>query len=535
MKERVEIYDTTLRDGTQGEGVSFSKVDKIRIAQCLDSLGTHFIEGGWPGSNPKDMAFFEEARKHHYKHAKIAAFGSTRRASNKVEKDPNVLALLEAETPVTTIFGKSWLLHVQDVLRISPDTNLLMIQDSCGYLRDNGKEVLYDAEHFFDGYKDNPEYALDTVRHAATGGASTVILCDTNGGSLPREIHSITETVKRTLSDHVKIGIHTHDDSGLGVANSISAIEAGARHVQGTINGLGERCGNANLCSIIPNLELKLGFSTLPEGQLKYLTEVSQFVFELANLRPNTRLPYVGKSAFAHKGGVHVDAIRKRIESYEHVVPETVGNRRRVLISDLSGGGNILMRAAEHNIKLDRKSPEVKNILSTLKQLESEGYEFEAAGASFELLMQRILEKHSPFFELDGFRVIVEKRGHDAPCLSEATIKVNVGGEAEITAAEGDGPVDALDKALRKALNRFYPQISSVHLRDYKVRIVDSEAGTAAKTRVLIESSDGKRIWGTVGVSENIIEASWQALVDSVEHKLYSETKDDENTAVSDG
>ena len=525
MNEVVEIYDTTLRDGTQGEGVSFSKVDKVRIASCLDSLGVHYIEGGWPGSNPKDMAFFLEAKKRNYKNAKITAFGSTRRASVKVEEDPNLKALLDAETPATTIFGKSWLLHVNDVLRIGPDINLLMIKDSCGYLKDNGKEVLYDAEHFFDGYKDNPEYALDTLKHAVKGGATTVVLCDTNGGSLPREIHATVETVKKTLPNHVKIGIHTHDDGGLGVANSLSAVEAGARHVQGTINGFGERCGNANLCSIIPNLELKMDFSTLPAGHLKHITEISKFIYDLANLRPNIRLPYVGKSAFAHKGGIHVDAIQKVITSYEHITPGEVGNKRRVLVSDLSGGSNILMTAAEHNIKLDRKSPEVKNILSTLKQLESEGYEFEAAGASFELLMQKILEKHRPFFQLDGFRVIVEKRGHDAPCLSEATVKVNVDDETEITAAEGDGPVNALDKALRKALIRFYPEISSVSLRDYKVRIVDSETGTAAKTRVLIESSDGKKIWGTVGVSENIIEASWQALVDSVEHKLYSEKK----------
>ena len=524
MKEVVEIYDTTLRDGTQGEGVSFSKVDKVRIASCLDSLGVHYIEGGWPGSNPKDMAFFLEAKKRKYKHAKIAAFGSTRRATVNVEEDPNIIALLEAETPVTTIFGKSWLLHVQDVLRITPEKNLLMVKDSCGYLNDNGKEVIYDAEHFFDGYRDNAEYALDTLKHAVSGGAATVVLCDTNGGSLPREIFAITEVVKRTLPDYVKIGIHTHDDSGLGVANSLTAVEAGARHVQGTINGLGERCGNANLCSIIPNLDIKMDFSVLPKDHLKHITEVSKFVYDLANLRPNIRLPYVGKSAFAHKGGIHVDAIQKVMKSYEHITPEIVGNKQRVLISDLSGGGNVLMRAAEHNIKLDRKSPEVKNILATLKQLESEGYEFEAAGASFELLMQKILEKHRSFFQLEGFRVIVEKHGPESPCLSEATVKVNVDGETELTAAEGDGPVNALDKALRKALTRFYPTISSVSLRDYKVRIVDSESGTAAKTRVLIESSDGKRIWGTVGVSENIIEASWQALVDSVEHKLYSDS-----------
>ena len=525
MKERIEIYDTTLRDGTQGEGVSFSKADKIRIASCLDSFGVSYIEGGWPGSNPKDMAFFIEARKQNYKNAKIAAFGSTRRASNRVEEDPNILALLEAETPVTTIFGKTWLLHVHEILRISPDDNLNMIEDSCQFLRDSGKEVLYDAEHFFDGYKNNSDYAIATLKRAVKGGASTIVLCDTNGGSLPNEIQSITEIVGKEISSKIKIGIHTHDDAGLGVANTLSAIDAGARHVQGTINGIGERCGNANLCSIIPNLELKMGYKALPDGGLKHITEVSQFVFDLANLRPNIRLPFVGKSAFAHKGGIHVNAIQKKNESYEHIQPELVGNKQRVLISDLSGGSNILMKAVEHNIDLDKKSPEVRKILTELKKLESEGYEFEAAGASFELLMQKILKNHSPKFQLEGFRVIVEKRGQNSPCLSEATIKVNVGGETEISAAEGDGPVNSLDKALRKALIRFYPEVSQVSLRDYKVRIIDSEGGTAAKTRVLIESGDGDKIWGTVGVSENIIEASWQALVDSVEHKLYMDTK----------
>ena len=525
MEDRVAIYDTTLRDGTQGEGVSFSKVDKVRIAECLDSFGVSYIEGGWPGSNPKDMAFFNEVKNKTYKHAKIVAFGSTRRASNKVENDPNITALLEAETPVTTIFGKTWMLHVTDVLRISPDDNLKMIEDSCAYLHDQKKEVIYDAEHFFDGCKDNSEYALSTLESAVSGGASVIVLCDTNGGTMPTEIKTITETVVKRFSSRVTVGIHTHNDCGMGTANSIVAVETGARHIQGTINGIGERCGNANLCSILPNIELKLKLSALPEGKLSRLKEVSEFVFDLANLRLDNRLPYVGTSAFAHKGGIHVNAMQKTAVSYEHIKPEAVGNKTRVLISDLSGGSNILMKAAEHNIDINSKSPEVRTILNELKTLESEGYEFEAAGASFELLMQKILKKHKSFFCLEGFRVIVEKRGHDSPCISEATVKVNVNDDIEICAAEGDGPVNALDKALRKVLVRFYPQIADIELRDYKVRIVDGEAGTSAKTRVLIESTDGNKFWGTVGVSENIIEASWQALVDSVEHKLYSQEK----------
>jgi 2-isopropylmalate synthase len=522
MSEHVKIYDTTLRDGTQGEGVSFSKIDKIRIAQMLDSFGVAYIEGGWPGSNPKDMGFFEEARKLNFKTAKVTAFGSTRRANNAVEDDHNIRTLLSAETPAITIFGKSWLLHVHDVLRITPEQNLAIIGDSVGHLKSHNREVIYDAEHFFDGYKDNADYALSTLLRAAENGASSVVLCDTNGGTLPDELARICEHVRATIPENVELGIHPHNDSGCGVANALAAVRMGARQVQGTLNGIGERCGNADLCSIIPNLELKMGYKTLPEGKLKHLKELSASIFEFANLRPDIRLPYVGSAAFAHKGGIHVNAVQKNATSYEHIEPELVGNTQRVLVSDLSGGSNILMRAAEHNIDLDKNSPEVRTILAELKKLESEGYEFEAAGASFELLMQKILENHSPYFKLDGFRVIVEKRGHDEPCLSEATVKVTVGGQGtEISAAEGDGPVNALDRALRKALINFYPDIKDIELRDFKVRIVDGDAGTSAKTRVLIESTDGQEAWGTVGVSENIIEASWQALVDSVEHVLY--------------
>jgi 2-isopropylmalate synthase len=522
MSEHVKIYDTTLRDGTQGEGVSFSKIDKIRIAQMLDSFGVAYIEGGWPGSNPKDMGFFEEARKLSFKTAKVTAFGSTRRANNPVEEDHNIRTLLAAETPAITIFGKTWLLHVLDVLRISPDDNLAIIGDSVAHLKSHNREVIYDAEHFFDGYKDNADYALATLNRAAESGASCVVLCDTNGGTLPHELARICEHVRANIPAHVELGIHPHNDSGCGVANALAAVQAGARHVQGTINGIGERCGNADLCSIIPNLQLKMGYSALPEGKLQNLKELSRSIFDYANLRPDIRLPYVGSAAFAHKGGIHVNAVQKNATSYEHIKPELVGNTQRVLVSDLSGGSNILMKAEEHNIDLDKNSPEVRTILAELKQLESQGYEFEAAGASFELLMQKILDNHKPYFTLDGFRVIVEKRGHDEPCLSEATVKVSVADQGtEISAAEGDGPVNALDRALRKALAPFYPDIEEVELRDFKVRIVDGDAGTAAKTRVLIESTDGSEAWGTVGVSENIIEASWQALVDSVEHVLY--------------
>ncbi len=522
QKEHVRIYDTTLRDGTQAEGISFSKLDKLRLTQSLDALGVDYIEGGWPGSNPKDMAYFEEARNLKLKHARIAAFGSTRRAGNRVEDDDNVQKLLAAETPVVTIFGKTWLLHVTEVLRITPDENLLLIGDTCRYLADHQREVIYDAEHFFDGYKQDARYALATLSEAARNGATAVVLCDTNGGTLPMEVQRIARHVRSVLPAHVELGIHTHNDGGCAVANSLIAVEEGARHVQGTMNGIGERCGNVDLCSVIPALELKMGYQALPDNQLAHLCEISAMVYDLANMRPDNKLPYVGKSAFAHKGGIHVNAVQKIAASYEHVTPELVGNKQRILLSDLSGGSNVLMKAAEHDIELDKNGPEVRKILAELKRLESEGYEFEAANASFKLLMDKMLDQHQPFFNLEGFRVIIEKRGHDEPCLTEATVKVSTpDGRTELTVAEGDGPVHALDSALRKALTAIHPQIADVRLRDYKVRIIDGERGTAAKTRVLIESTDGTRFWGTVGVSENIIEASWQALVDSVEYVLY--------------
>jgi 2-isopropylmalate synthase len=524
-KQTIALYDTTLRDGTQAEGVSFSKTDKVHIAEKLDAFGIGYIEGGWPGSNPKDMAFFDAMRGRRLQHARLAAFGSTRRASHTPDQDPNLRALLEAETPTTTIFGKSWLFHVHEILHVTPEQNLLMVEDSCGFLADNGREVIFDAEHFFDGYVDNPEYAMEVLLASCRGRAGAVVLCDTNGGRLPHQIQEICAAVRRRLPADVVMGIHCHNDAECAVANSLVAVQAGAVHVQGTLNGFGERCGNANLCSIIPALELKMGKRCVREGGLPHLRELGRFVYELANLREEPRQAYIGDSAFAHKGGMHVNAVQKNPLSFEHIAPERVGNRRRVLVSELSGGSNILLKAAEHNVDLDAKGPEVRAVLSELKEMEAEGYEFEAADASFRLLLRKMLETHQPFFHLLGFRVMVEKRGPDSPCISEATIKVKVGEETEITAAEGHGPVNALDRALRKALERFYPEVSKVHLRDFKVRILDGEGGTSAKTRVLIESSDGEESWGTVGVSENIIEASWEALVDSVEYGLYRDAE----------
>ena len=521
MKNGVQIYDTTLRDGTQSEGVSFSKTDKIRIAEKLDAFGIAYIEGGWPGSNPKDRDFFEEMKSRPLKQAKLTAFGSTCRVKGRVEDDKNLQLLVEAETPVITIFGKSWLLHVHDVLKTTPERNLEIVGDSVGYLAGYGREVIFDAEHFFDGYVDSPEYALDVLRRSAEAGASSVVLCDTNGGMLPHDIARITEVVRAALPEDVVVGIHCHNDTECAVASSLAAIRAGATHVQGTVNGIGERCGNANLCSIIPALEMKMDLRCLQDADaLTRLCELSRFVDDHANMRGDDHRPYVGQSAFAHKGGMHVNAVSKNATTFEHVKPESVGNRRRILISDLSGGSNILLKAEEHDIDLNGKGDDVRQILVELKNLEAEGYEFESADASFSLLVEKLMHKHQPLFHLEGFRVIVEKRGPEDPSLSEATIKLRVNDQTELMAAEGTGPVHALDLALRKALIRFFPEVADMHLRDYKVRILDGEGGTAVKTRVLIESGDGKDIWSTVGVSENIIEASWEALVDSVEYFL---------------
>ena len=518
-KEFVKIYDTTLRDGSQAARVNFSRSDKVRIAEILDDFGVSYIEGGWPGSNPKDIAFFDAVKGKTFKNAKIAAFGSTRRFSNKVEDDDNIRKLLESEAPVITIFGKAWTLHCAQVLRITPEQNLEIIADSCKYLSDKGREVIFDAEHFFDGYKDNSEFALNALKAAVANGATTVVLCDTNGGTITSEITTICKTVVKSLPKNICVGIHCHNDSELAVANSMAAVEAGIKHIQGTINGFGERCGNANLCSIIPNLELKMDKKCLLIDNLKKLKSVSRSVNETANLNANHRLAYVGNSAFAHKGGMHVNAVGKNPATFEHIKPEIVGNKRKILVSDLSGKTNILMKAAEHNLE-NLTDKNIKEILNQLKKVEDRGYEFETANASFGLFMKKVMKQYDPFFKLDGYRVIIEKRGHDKPCLSEATVKVTVGDEYELTAAEGDGPVNALDKAFRKALGKFYPKINDVVLKDYKVRIFEGGKGTASKTRVLVESGDTKNTWVTVGVSENIIEASWEALVDSVEHAL---------------
>jgi len=517
MKRLIKVYDTTLRDGTQGEGVAFSMEDKVRIAQRLDALGIHYIEGGWPGSNPKDMRFFRRIQDVPLKQAKIAAFGATRRAGVTAEQDANLQALVDARTPVVTIFGKSWDFHVTHALQTTLPENLAMISDSVAFLRRHFEEVIYDAEHFFDGFRANREYALETLRAAQTAGAHCLVLCDTNGGTLPHDLTEIIREVKKRLT--APLGIHVHNDGECAVANSLAALSEGANHVQGTINGYGERCGNANLISIIPNLMLKMNLACLPEGSLRELRDVSRFVSELANRKPWQHQPYIGDSAFAHKGGVHVAAVLKHPETYEHINPELVGNRRRVLVSELAGRANILWKAQEYGIDIDRDTPETRRILDTLKQLEDEGYQFEGAEASFELLMERALGRHRPYFDLEGFRVVVEKRGEGSP-VAEATVKLEVKGIAEHTAAEGNGPVNALDHAVRKALEEFYPNLRDMRLLDYKVRIIDESLGTGAKTRVLITSGDDEETWGTVGVSHNIIEASWQALVDSIEYKL---------------
>ncbi|MBI2870286.1 MAG: citramalate synthase [Candidatus Omnitrophica bacterium] len=513
----VKLYDTTLRDGTQGEGISLSVHDKLRIAERLDAFGIHYIEGGWPGSNPKDMEFFTKVREAGLKNAKVAAFGSTRRPGVKAEDDFNLKHLLKAQTDVVTLFGKSWDFHVKDALKTTLDENLNMIRETVGYLKSKKKEVVYDAEHFFDGCLANEEYALQTIQAAAESGADTIALCDTNGGMLPGQIRELVAKARQKV--RVPLGIHVHNDGGMAVANSLVAVEAGCEQVQGTINGCGERCGNADLVVLIPNLKLKLGVECVSDKALASLTEMAHYVAEIVNMILPGSHPYVGHSAFAHKGGVHVDAMMKHAKTYEHVDPVRVGNIRRFLISELSGKTNILIKAKEMQVDLDKKNPETREILEKLQDLEHQGYHFEGAEASFDVLMKKMLKKHRAFFKLEGFRVAVEKHA-DSSVTSEATIKVNVDGREEHTAAEGEGPVNALDHALRKALKSFYPQIADMHLTDYKVRVLDAKAGTAAKVRVFIESSDQEGTWSTVGVSENIIEASWQALVDAIEYKL---------------
>ncbi len=512
--KQVFLYDTTLRDGTQGEGFQLSGLDKLRIAERLDAFGVDFIEGGWPGSNPKDVEFFREAKKLKLQHAKLAAFGSTRRADTPVDQDAQVRLLLEAETPVVTIFGKSWEMQVTEVLRTTVEENRAMIRDTVAHLVRHGREVMYDAEHFFDGYKDSPEHALRTLEAAAEGGAACLVLCDTNGGTLPAEIVEICAAVRGRIPG-TPIGIHTHNDCELGVANAIAAVSAGATQVQGTINGYGERTGNCNLTSVIPILQLKMGIPVVP--RLEKLREISYFVDDVSNNPHFARAAFVGRTAFAHKGGMHVNAVKKLARSYEHIEPASVGNEQNILVSELSGQDNILMRAEQLGLPLVKGSEEAKAVLRRVKELENEGYSFEAAGGSLELLIRRELGSHRKTFDLSEYHTSFRQYRDGHPPVCEATVKLAVDGTRELTVAEGHGVVNALDIALRKALLPFYPEIAGVSLVDYKVRIIDGHDATAARTRVLIVSSDGESNWGTVGVSENIIEASWLALVDGID------------------
>jgi len=522
MKD-VLIYDTTLRDGCQAEDISFTLEDKLRIAEKLEELGIDYIEGGYPGSNPRDADFFKQVKKLKLKNAKVASFGTTRKPGAKPSQDLNLKVLLEAETPVATLVGKTWDLHVRDDLRISKKANLEIIGDSIAYMKRHVDEVIFDAEHFFDGFRSNPEFALECLQAAQDGGADWIVLCDTNGGRTPTDIRAALERVKQVVT--TPLGIHCHNDGELAVANTMAAVEMGVRQVQGTINGFGERCGNLNLCSMIANLELKMGKKCLRPGQLKKLREVSHFFYELANIQPNKHQPYVGDSAFAHKGGLHVSGVLKNRETYEHIDPDLVGNRQRVLVSDLAGKSNVVYKGKEYGIELAGHDHAIQEVLRRTKELESQGYEFEAAEASFELLIQEALGRKKKNFRLVGFRVIDEKRTEGEPPLSEATIMVEVDSVMEHAAAMGNGPVNALDQALRRALTKFYPTLKEVELLDYKVRVLTSGEGTGASVRVLIESGDGKDRWGTVGVSHNVIEASWQALVDSIDYKLYKDSR----------
>jgi 2-isopropylmalate synthase len=515
---QVMIYDTTLRDGTQREGLSLTVQDKLRVAQLLDDLGVAYIEGGWPGSNPKDVEFFARAKTLELKRARLAAFGATCRVNGKPDDDANIRALLDAETPVVTVVGKTWTLHVTEVLQTTREENLRIIGESLAYLKSRGREVIYDAEHFFDGYRADPAYALATLRAAFDGGADSVTLCDTNGGSMPWEIEEIVRAVRAQFPGK-SFGIHTHNDSECAVANSLAAVRAGCTLVQGTINGYGERCGNANLCAIIPDLELKMGAPCLPAGNLARLTALAHAVAEIANLAPDDHMAYVGHSAFAHKGGIHVAAMRRNETSYQHVDPARVGNASRVVVSELSGRGNVLSKAEEFGVDVNNANTDVAAVLQRIKELEAQGFHFESAEASIEMMLRRAQKGYRPLFEMIDFLVVVEKR-QGRGLLAEANVKLRVGDEVVHVAAEGNGPVNALDTALRKALVPFYPALNAFHLADYKVRILDGGAGTAATTRVLIETANHVQRWSTVGASPNIIEASWLALCDSVEYGL---------------
>lgn len=533
MTPPVWLYDTTLRDGTQGENINFSAAEKLQIAKRLDDAGIHYIEGGWPGSNPRDMQFFELARREPFARARIVAFGATRRPWIRPEDDVNLKALINSETPAVAVFGKSWDLHVDAVMDIPRDENLAMIRESVAFLKVCGRETFYDAEHFFDGFRDNPDYALQTVVAAADGGADALVLCDTNGGSLPAHIRSAMAAVRRALSDRppVKLGIHTHNDCGLAVANTIEAVGAGATLVQGTINGYGERCGNADLTCIIPILCLKMNLPAVSDDNLRKLKKLSRFVSETANLVPQNNRPFVGQSAFAHKGGIHVHAIMKEPRAYEHTDPQRVGNRRRVLVSDMSGRSNVAYKARELGIDLNGHAGRSNQLVARIKEMEQAGYQFDAADGSLKILMEKFTRQFTPHFELESFRVAIEK-DQDRPCAAHATIKIKVDGQEEITAAEGHGPVSALDNALRKALDKFYPQVRTMRLVDFKVRVIDGREGTAARVRVLIESRDQDDLWQTIGVSEDIIEASWQALADSFQYKLAKAVNGDGAKAV---
>ncbi len=527
---KILLYDTTLRDGMQGESINFSAEDKVRIARVFDDFGIHYIEGGWPGSNPKDLKFFELARKIDFKNARLTAFGATRKSGLAVDQDPSVRLLIDSGAPAVAVVGKTWDLHVTEIMNNSLDENLAMIHDTVTYLKSHDREVLFDAEHFFDGYTRNPDYAIQALTVAAEAGADALVLCDTNGGALPEDIERITGMVYELMIDATpnlpaKIGIHTHNDSGLAVANALAGVRAGADMVQGTINGYGERCGNADLTAIIPILCLKMGYPCMTGDNLKKLKTVSRFVSETANITPLASRPFVGKSAFCHKGGLHVSAIMKNPVAYEHIDPEQVGANRRVVVSDLAGRSNIIYKAKEMGIDVDALGADTGRIVSEVKLLEEDGYQFEAADGSFKILMEKITGQFKPMFELKSFRVITEK-DEDRPCAAQAIIKIAVDRTEIITAAEGNGPVSALDNAIRKAIAEFYPDslsLDAMHLVDFKVRVLDGRDGTSSKVRVLIDSRDEDEVWSTIGVSEDIIEASWQALADSCQYKLAKE------------
>jgi len=521
MAKNVEIFDSTLRDGAQSEGISFSVSDKLNIVKALDGVGVKFIEAGNPGSNPKDLEFFKKIKNIKLENAHIVAFGSTRRRNINAEDDNNVKSLLSADTEYITIFGKSWDFHVTDIINTTLEENLNMIKDTISYLKSKGKKVIYDAEHFFDGYKNNPEYALKTLEIAKEAGAISVVLCDTNGGCLPNEIFEITKTVCDKVN--IKVGIHCHNDSGVGVANSLLAIQAGATHVQGTFGGFGERCGNANLVTIIANLQLKLGINCIKKEAIELLTPTARLIAEIANINVSGSEPYVGKRAFTHKGGMHIDGVNKNSKSFEHIDPSSVGNSRRFLMSEVAGRSTILKKIQKIAPNIEKNSPETTLIVNRLKELEHEGYQFEGAESTFELIIRKNLGKYKPFFELENFKIIGEKPSGNTNFSAYAMVKVNVEGETKITAAEGDGPVHALDRALREALEEFYPELKKVHLTDYKVRVLNSQDATAAKVRVLITSTDGENDWSTVGVSTDVVDASLVALVDAIEVKLLRE------------